>query len=134
VELAELGDMLKSLKDEYTGASTTLSEMESVCETCSGRLSDWSELIRRINGVFDGLSEPSSSSPKEEQQKAAETRLWSIVTGGALSLGLCQSVFNKNDGELAEKLTDLFVSFGLSRNGETTRTSHPLKEKLTVIN
>lgn len=124
VELAKLGDMLKSLKDEYTRASSTLSEMGSVFETCSGRLGDWYQLIERINGVFDSLNEPSSGSVREEQQKAAEIRLWSIVTGGVCSLGLSHTVFGgDDDGGLAEKLG----KFGMrptvdNEDGESTRT------------
>lgn len=128
VELAKLGDMVKSLKDEYTRASTMLSEMESVYETCSSRLADCGRLIGRIDGVFDSLSERSSSL-KEEQQKAAETRIWSIVAGGVLRLGVCHVVFPGDDDQLA-KADDIFTSFGLRlavSNGDGESTLTPRK-------
>lgn len=106
-ELAKLSDAVKSLKDEYTRASITLSEMESVYTTCSGRLADWYALVGRINGVLDSLSEPSSSA-KEEQMKARELRLWSLIARGVLSLGLSKTLFGGDDEQLAEKLATLF--------------------------
>lgn len=121
VELAKLGDMVKSLKDEYIRASTTLRELESLYSQCSSRLSDWGALIVRIDGIFDSLCKPGTGSAKEEQMRAAETRLWSIVTGGVVSLGLCHTVFGGDDDRLAEKLGMFGLRLTVSNgDGEST--------------
>lgn len=67
------------------------------------RLADWYKLMKRVDGVFEDLSKPSSSA-KEKQQKAAETRVWSIVAAGLFSLGLSYTVFGGDDSQLVEKL------------------------------
>lgn len=54
VELAKLGDILKLLKDEYTGASSTLSEMESVYSHCSGA----TELVGNGEGGSQNPTDP----------------------------------------------------------------------------
>jgi hypothetical protein len=134
VELAKLGDMVKSLKDEYTRASSTLSELESLYSQCSGRLSDWHALIGRIDGIFESLSKPGTGSAKEEQMRAAEIRLWSMIASGVLSLGLSQGVFGGDDEALVIQRVLSHWTIVRNGDGESTRTLLVKKDKLIVIN
>jgi hypothetical protein len=55
---------------------------------------------------------------KEEDQRFVETRLWSIVAGGVLSLGLVETVFGGDDEQLAEKLETFFGRCRTVSNGD----------------